>query len=1069
MPNTVVPVGDDSLPEARRDPTKDLVEDALGLMGAGGSLSLRPPLKQVFTTVQASVKLKSTAASALTATQRRAGRNADFEIGGGKVSVDSGVPTLNLKKTRSDKNLRAPQEPPPPTSISGRLVHKLKRVFGRPKPSVAVEAWGGDSDEEPLAGWNLFLARLYEFLGLLDPQTGRRRTSGAMHPDCAFMRLWSLIQALVLLYITAFLPVRICFSEEEIPCDPFVFKMELALDLYWFVDVALGFLVGSKGMALQIELDLHSVAWRYFQSNFWIDLIISVPVTWITFFWAGICGESTLEYLRLLRLLRLAKVAKMLKILKMYASQNKKAAIVMQLTKLFFGTGFLMHLAACGWWYVKSSDPQIDQWLEEQYLDPPHGTVDKYVASLYFAAATLTTVGYGDIFGKTTYERTYAMLLMMMGAGVFAAVISQVGSIVNAGVQKDQQYQDKMHEVANFVKAYGLPTDLAGRLRDVIHSNMQHEHQSAVMALLYEVPPQLRHDIVEHLAESLLGQVEMFQGGPLEYLSAIFMAMQPLRLGPNEPVYFQGDTGREMYLVYTGFVKVVTSKKQLVMGRGDTFGNAAVLFEEPIVRRDTAITTEYTELFVLFGPDLAVANNACASMKEKCRILRETELEALRNPSLSLKSFNAARPSPRASDSGALDDDNQESRHALRLLEDTLHSRRLSLANSGAGPLLSESPTISGKSSRVVSSTSIWGSSVLSPESAPKTASRQNCKLDLVNEMFKPPTSSGPTVQVSASALASLEAELHRLANAVNAAQLMSLAAAVDTVVGCAPGTRGLKGLVTTSVEEILFAATAAANSASQLRGGRPGPHGATPPSASSAAGPSAPLHSNLFVGSNDGPPEDLGQGVGLNLHSVSQLVTPPPSPPAAAPVRKNLSRLAPMPAVVEGRPSLNDPEHGAAPAPLGNHAPVTPAAPPLASPVTSRLEFLGNSSPHLVTSPVGKPDVSPPPSFRTSAGNTSGATAEPGALGKSSSPGWSPGPGGDMTTSTAFVVAGTLSPDTGTPQEQQRHGNGSERLDPIAVSPEPPDSMMLRRMPPACLSMAETLSPTKTPSPRNY
>ena len=44
---------------------------------------------------------------------------------------------------------------------------------------------------------------------------------------------------------------------------------------------------------------------------------------------------------------------------------------------------------------------------------------DRYIAGVYWAITTMTTVGYGDILPKSDVERLYATIIMLLGATVF--------------------------------------------------------------------------------------------------------------------------------------------------------------------------------------------------------------------------------------------------------------------------------------------------------------------------------------------------------------------------------------------------------------------------------------------------------------------------------------------------------------------------------------------------------------------------------------------------------------------------------------------------------------------------
>ena len=61
-----------------------------------------------------------------------------------------------------------------------------------------------------------------------------------------------------------------------------------------------------------------------------------------------------------------------------------------------------------------------DQDMEWAQLGPP------YVASIYWAFTTISTVGYGDITPDSTSERAYVLMALIFGTSVFGYIVGQV-------------------------------------------------------------------------------------------------------------------------------------------------------------------------------------------------------------------------------------------------------------------------------------------------------------------------------------------------------------------------------------------------------------------------------------------------------------------------------------------------------------------------------------------------------------------------------------------------------------------------------------------------------------------
>merc|ERR1719181_203213 len=63
---------------------------------------------------------------------------------------------------------------------------------------------------------------------------------------------------------------------------------------------------------------------------------------------------------------------------------------------------------------------------------------DAYVASLYWAFTTMTTVGYGDFTPDSSYERLFAIFAMMVGATVFGYIIGSTTSRIALGTAESR-------------------------------------------------------------------------------------------------------------------------------------------------------------------------------------------------------------------------------------------------------------------------------------------------------------------------------------------------------------------------------------------------------------------------------------------------------------------------------------------------------------------------------------------------------------------------------------------------------------------------------------------------------
>lgn len=89
----------------------------------------------------------------------------------------------------------------------------------------------------------------------------------------------------------------------------------------------------------------------------------------------------------------------------------------------------IMHMVACGWIYVGQRD-QWGTWIEKFEIKNDGTTI--YITSLYWVVTTLTTVGYGDIYGSTKEEYIYTMIVEFIGILVFSIIMGTVNTFLSA-------------------------------------------------------------------------------------------------------------------------------------------------------------------------------------------------------------------------------------------------------------------------------------------------------------------------------------------------------------------------------------------------------------------------------------------------------------------------------------------------------------------------------------------------------------------------------------------------------------------------------------------------------------
>jgi hyperpolarization activated cyclic nucleotide-gated potassium channel 2 len=79
--------------------------------------------------------------------------------------------------------------------------------------------------------------------------------------------------------------------------------------------------------------------------------------------------------------------------------------------------------------FAKLDDFGPDTWVvRKNYIDKDAGT--QYLASIYWALQTLTTVGFGDINAVTVTEKVITIFWMIFGVGFYSFTIGNLSQII---------------------------------------------------------------------------------------------------------------------------------------------------------------------------------------------------------------------------------------------------------------------------------------------------------------------------------------------------------------------------------------------------------------------------------------------------------------------------------------------------------------------------------------------------------------------------------------------------------------------------------------------------------------
>ncbi len=381
---------------------------------------------------------------------------------------------------------------------------------------------------------------------------------------------WDLLITLSVTLVALFIPLELVLGFYNHPA--FVIG-DYAITLIFFIDVFINFR-RPVTIGREIITDRQLLSRHYLRDWFIIDLLAAFP-------FAPVFGFT---FLLLFRLFKFARVVYLMR--RWRQLQMHKTALI-RLTTFSFWLTLTAHWLACGWLALRSIPQDTSEYTA-------------YLGALYWCVTTLTTVGYGDVTPSTEGEMMYAMLVMILGVGVYGYVIGNVANVLTNMDLAKARYLAKMESISTFLNYRNVPVALQKRIYDYYAYLWEKRLGYDETAVMSELPVSLRSELSLVLNRDFIRKVPFFQEASQEFICDIALELKPVIIIPGDYVFKAGEIGRRMYFIGHGMVEVISSESGTIirtLSEGDFFGEIALMKSQPRTASVRAI--DYCDLYAL--------------------------------------------------------------------------------------------------------------------------------------------------------------------------------------------------------------------------------------------------------------------------------------------------------------------------------------------------------------------------------------------------------------------------------------------------------------------------------------
>ena len=233
------------------------------------------------------------------------------------------------------------------------------------------------------------------------------------------------------------------------------------LDLFFLADIVLNFRTSFRLQGIVI-LDKKQIKKHYIRGLFFVDLIALLPIDAIFLgrpeiqIWQ-ISAVLVLRGIRLLRILRLHTI------LLRWERQSQLNPGYLRIMKFIITIVLLIHVLACIWFLASYIDGfPSDSWATI-YVIADSAPREQYVRSLYWTVTTMTTVGYGDIIPHRQIEWILSIIVMLLGASMYAMIIGNVASIFSNLDSLKTSFWHRIESATGYLRYRKVPQKLNDR------------------------------------------------------------------------------------------------------------------------------------------------------------------------------------------------------------------------------------------------------------------------------------------------------------------------------------------------------------------------------------------------------------------------------------------------------------------------------------------------------------------------------------------------------------------------------------------------------------------------------
>lgn len=392
-----------------------------------------------------------------------------------------------------------------------------------------------------------------------------------------------------------------------------------ALMAFTWVWTGLRFFIRTNRTEWEMLDDASSIRDVYMHSSaFALDVAVAVPLEFVFVGWfdAGFFALMLRHpVLRVARILQLGKSTNPL------TPDARQWVYLMGFAMISIAVG---HFTASLYWTLEEFDTA--------------GNPLTYGDALYYAAATLTSVGFGDLVATRFGTRVFSTIMMIVGVILIASITAIATTHLSRKDALVEEQERKRRMMHSMLQHYSIPWNLQKEVVALFPTVLDATSEQQFKEMIRLLPSFMEQRVDDYLRAKLLRAVPLFADlGDDSVLLELSRRLKVRYAAPMSIIIQHGELGAEMFILVHGAVEVrvpvagaqddddddeIEEKIVATLRGGSFFGEIALIEDAP--RTASIVAIMGCELLILAKDDF----HECVSRSAPLQAALET---AVRN------------------------------------------------------------------------------------------------------------------------------------------------------------------------------------------------------------------------------------------------------------------------------------------------------------------------------------------------------------------------------------------------------------------------------------------------------